>query len=182
MSEFCLEVYSKTRLLGFDQDSKVVAWAFLEGGRYKGGNLYRADPERNVLWIERLPRIRAFLLQIIKDWRPEVVVFEMPMGEHGNPLTNRILGAALGVSLGAAWQLSETRKHKGLTVLTVTPQEAQNTGIWGKTELGMAAALQVVAPRPGLSEHEADALGVALAGWANYLDAEMLEAASQGGE
>jgi len=163
------------RSIAIDGSSTTLGWVLAEDGkrRFSGTYKLRGDIE------ERIQRAYLFTLGLLKQWSPDVLITEAPAGNFKKGLIPQV--RVNGVIILAC-------RQEGVLWCEVTPSQAKKalTG-GGKAEkqdmlcaaayhLGYNGAELVYVQRSGIwraididqsclfDEHEADAVGVMLAG------------------
>ena len=148
----------RVQILGLDQDSHNIGWAIGKGPDYVTSGLVTFKGNRE----ERLEAIYRWVVSVLIHWRPAFYVLEAPMGDHENIDTHKLLGEVMGICKAAGY---ETRN----TPMVITPYWIKATG-YGKENRAETALL---ARKPSLSGHEADAIGAWLAGWYRHRNLEI---------
>ena len=101
------------------------------------------------------------LSQVLARWRPEVAVLEGLYAEYEFPRTVILMGHVRGVVCLAAWQA-------GAKVVEVSPAEVKSaltgSGRASKEQIRRAVTRMLALASPPESEHECDALALALVG------------------
>lgn len=146
------------RVLGLDQDSHNIGWAVGNGPDYMASGLQTFEGVRD----RRLADIYAWVKSMLTVYRPLFFVLESPMGDHDNPDTHKLLGEVMGICKAAGWEV-------GVGHMVVTPYWIRRTGYYKETRRDAA----LLAGKPRVSGHEADAIGAWLAGWYQYRNLEI---------
>ena len=84
------------------------------------------------------------------------------MGDHENIGTHKLLGEVMGICKAAGYEI-------GIPPMVITPYWIKATG-YSKDTCKEAA---ILAGKPSLSGHEADAIGAWLAGWYRHRNLEI---------
>ncbi|MGD8499788.1 MAG: hypothetical protein PVJ86_04030 [Phycisphaerales bacterium] len=140
-------------LLALDPSTTAVGWALFDGNQYRDSGVF--TPHGNA--DERIVAIGRWL----ETWpwdRVDTVACELPTGDHANRDTDRKLGGVFYLCMYVA------RTH-GAEFYTVYPVQIKAVGVH---KGNLEAAQRYVRDATGdetreVGEHEADALGVALA-------------------
>jgi len=164
------------RILGFDASSSDVGYCAIVEGTVIASGAY--SPKGDSGWVRML---------LIANWmrRPlpfeidghpatladfTVVAAEEPTGSHGNALTDRILGAAMWTPLVLAHLAGVTDLRR------VNAMKVKASG-WHK---GVAKVVAQFLGKETITEHEADAVGVAMHVWNEMrIDRMVAEAQAQ---
>ena len=148
----------KIHILGLDQDSHNIGWAIGKGPDYVTSGLVTFKGGREI----RLEAIYRWVVAVLIHWRPAFYVLEAPMGDHENIDTHKLLGEVMGICKAAGY---ETRN----TPMVITPYWIKATGY----SKGTCKEAAILAGKPKVSGHEADAIGAWLAGWICYRNLEI---------
>jgi len=167
-----MEDMPQPRILALDQATKLVGYCEAVGNRYKTSGVIRLkgrDP-----WV----RVRQLWEWVFDKMRPagtyniDMLVLEIPTALHGNPQTDRILVATLGVMVAAGWEA-------GAKVVMVTPNQIRKTGYSKENKVAAAHMIPSAGGIPGnVRDDEADAIGAWWAAWTMYKETWILSQAA----
>lgn len=114
----------------------------------------RAERDPSSVWA-RVACFGAFATSLAYNCRPDFIIMELPMGDHNNRHTDRVMGALLG-------SLIEVARVADAKRVQCTPQEVKRTGYHKGAKRD--AALLAGVPLELMSADRADALGLWQAG------------------
>ena len=164
--------------LALDISTTAVGWCWATGSEYLTSGRYRPKAGNVNLEIDHVPHREGGTdawLRILDIYRwlehqldeivalPDVILVEEPTGKRGNPRTDRLLGAVIGM-------VAVIALHKGAELRLVHPKTAKATGIH-KDALDEAMALT---GKDEMTGDEADAIGI----WLAYVTEERIENAT----
>ena len=170
-----LEEMPQPRILALDQATKLVGYCVATGDRYQTSGVIRLKGRTPWVRVKQLWEWASQMLTItLGDDRPpfDMLVLEIPTAVHGNPQTDRILGATLGVMVAAGWEA-------GADVIMVTPNQIRKTGYSKENKVAAAHMIPSAGGIPGnVRDDEADAIGAWWAAWTIYKETWILTQAS----
>lgn len=114
-------------ILALDASTKVVGWCLADYNGYVASGVQRFDAHSGTVW-DRLAAICRWTQYMLLKYHPAVLVVEEPTGSHGNPRTDRLLGAVLGVVCAASLEARPVPRFA-----LVTASQVRATGYHKKT-------------------------------------------------
>lgn len=140
-----------TFIVALDATTTAVGWCLARDGEYIASGVYK--PPGKDAW-GRISDIWQWTRGLIRDCDADVVAVEEPMGQHGNPRTDRLLGAVLGAILAACAEYN-------VPCVRIHPMKVKATG-YCKDKLWDTGKL---ISKQDINGDEADAVGT----WQAYL-------------
>jgi len=172
-----LQEMPQPRILALDQATKTVGWCVANGSKYEKSGIIKLKGK--TAWIrvrqlwEWVSGMLAPLVMEITAPQIEILVLEIPTALHGNPQTDRILGATLGVMVAAGW-------GAGAEVVMVTPNQIRKTGYSKDNKIAAAHMIPGAGGLPrNVRDDEADAIGAWWAAWTLWKETWILAQAAE---
>lgn len=150
-------------VLGIDPGLSATGYAVLEvgNGAPELRDIGCARSRRQSALEQRMRSIYDELAEVSARWRPTLTVLEGLYAEYRYPRTAILMGHVRGVICLAADQ-------SGARVLEVSPAEVKQaltgSGRASKEQIQRAVTRMLNLPKPPKSDHECDALALALVG------------------
>lgn len=171
MSNHDLDFLDRMTLLAIDAGSEWAGYCIGRGMRLIDSGrtnitqfTRRQDGDPYSVW-SRVEYFGVFATALVATHRPDVLVMELPTGDHDNRHTDRVMGALLG-SLVSVANLANARR------VVCTPREVQGTGYHKRAKRD--AALFAEVPREEMKDDWADAIGLWQAGLIKVRDVLLL--------
>lgn len=154
------------KILGLDLSTTHIGTAIVDSnGQYlNAGELTLAGD-----FDARMRRAVHEIAILLASWQPDIVAIESPFVGK-----NRQTALQLGLMRGIAWTIAIRRLN--IVPIEITPAEAKQAltgnGRASKTDMMYFARLHSAVYLP---EHASDALGVAIAAWGQWREAQLRE-------
>lgn len=168
-----LQEMPQPRILALDQATKLVGWCLATGSKYEKSGVIKLKGKTAWIRVRHLWEWVSDALTPRGDYNLDILVLEIPTAVHGNPQTDRILGATLGVMVAAGW-------GAGAEVIMVTPNQIRKTGYSKANKVAVAHMIPQAGGMPGnVRDDEADAIGAWWAAWTLWKETWILAQAAE---